>query len=397
MPAWRDEYPCSPLATVVVHAISKGMSDEPQPATISDVQRLRATLDAKGQKLVFTNGCFDLLHAGHVRYLQDARALGDALVIGLNSDASVRALKGPDRPLNNENDRAEVLSALRAVDAVVVFDDQRATSLIEAIRPHVYAKGGDYTVESLNHEERAALDQAGTEIRILPLVPGRSTTSTINKMLGNGSKDECGGGGHSKLRIAVLGSSAGSNLRAIIGEAHAGTLDAEIVCAISDQAESGFLSLAGEAGVHAVFVDPGTNPRKLGEAAQKEIYEHLERARVDVVVLAGFMRILKEPVISAYSGRIVNVHPSLLPKHKGANAPQLALDAGDAESGCTVHLVTAEIDDGRTLAQASVPVLPGDTAETLHARIKAKEHKLLPQVLHQWRQLGLPVRGAGAS
>ncbi len=368
------------------------MPDEHQSATIADVQRLRAELDAQGKKLVFTNGCFDLLHAGHVRYLNDARALGDAMVIGLNSDASVRALKGPDRPLNTENDRSEVLCALRAVDAVVVFDDQRATSLIEAIRPHVYAKGGDYTVESLNHEERNALDAAGTEIRILPLVPGRSTTRTINKMLGSSQDDACGDS--SRLRIAVLGSGKGSNLLAIIGAVRSGALDAEIACVISDQAESNFLKIATEAGVHAVFVDPGTNPRKLGEAAQKEIFEHLERARVDVVVLAGFMRILKAPVISAYSGRIVNVHPSLLPKHKGANAPQYAIDARETETGCTVHLVTAEIDAGRTLAQASVPILPGDTAETLHNRIKTEEHKLLPKVLNEWRELGLAVRGS---
>lgn len=371
------------------------MPEEPLPATIPDVQRLRAELDAQGKKLVFTNGCFDLLHAGHVRYLHDARALGDALVIGLNSDASVRALKGPDRPLNTENDRAEVLSALRDVDAVVVFDDQRATSLIEAIRPHVYAKGGDYTVESLNREERGALERAGTEIRILPLVPGRSTTSTINKMQGGASKED---GSLRKLRLAVLGSGEGSNLRAIIAAVENTTLNAEIAVVISDQAESNFLKLGRDAGLASHFVDPGPNPRKLGEAAQKEIFEHLERARVDVVVLAGFMRILKEPVISAYSGRIVNVHPSLLPKHKGANAPQLALDAGDAETGCTVHLVTAEIDAGRTLAQATVPVLAGDTAISLHARIKEEEHKLLPRVLNEWRQLGLPVRGgAGAA
>lgn len=369
------------------------MTDEHRPNTVAEVRNLREELDRKGQKLVFTNGCFDLLHAGHVRYLQDARALGDALVIGLNSDASVRVLKGPDRPLNHENDRSEVLSALRAVDAVVVFDDQRATSLIEAIRPHVYAKGGDYTIESLNAEERAALQNAGTDIRILPLVPGRSTTSTINKMLGTAPDDT----GLGRLRIAVLGSGQGSNLNAIITAIQTGALNAEIVAVISDQAESNFLAIARAAGLPSHYVDPGGNPRKLGDAAQKEIFEHLQRARVDVVVLAGFMRILKDPVISSYAARIVNVHPSLLPKHKGANGPQLALDAGDTEAGCTVHLVTQEIDAGRTLAQASVPVLPGDTAETLHARIKTEEHKLLPKVLHEWRELGLPVRGAGVS
>ncbi|WP_395736755.1 phosphoribosylglycinamide formyltransferase [Prosthecobacter sp.] len=361
------------------------------PATIADVRRLRDTLDQQGKKLVFTNGCFDLLHAGHVRYLEQARALGDAMVVALNSDASVRVLKGPDRPLNSQNDRAEVMAALRAVDAVVIFDDARATALIEAIRPHVYAKGGDYTVESLNREERSALEAAGSQISILPLVPGRSTTSTINKMLAT----DCTLASNAKLRLAVLGSGAGSNLRAIISAIQAGTLNAEIAIALSDQSESAFLQIAREAGLSALHVDGGANPRKFSDAAQKEIFEHLERARVDVVVLIGFMRILKDPVISAYAGRIVNVHPSLLPKHKGANAPQLAIDAGDPETGCTVHLVTAEIDAGRILAQATVPVHAGDTAEKLHARIKTEEHKLLPQVLNEWRERGLPVRGAG--
>lgn len=361
------------------------------PATLADVQRLRATLEQQGKKLVFTNGCFDLLHAGHVRYLQQARALGDALVVGLNSDASVRVLKGPDRPLNSQNDRAEVLAALRTVDAVVVFEEARVTALIEAIRPQVYAKGGDYTVDSLNREERTALEHAGSDICILPLVPGRSTTSTINKMLG--SAEAC----EPKLRLAVLGSGEGSNLRALIAATQTGMLDAEIVVTLSDQADSNFLKTARAAGLPTHGVDGGPNPRKLSEAAQKEIFEHLERARVDVVVLAGFMRILKEPVIGAYRDRMVNVHPALLPKHKGANAPQLAIEAGDSESGCTVHLVTAEIDAGRILAQAKVPVMANDTPETLHARIKLEEHKLLPQVLNEWRERGLPVRGAGAS
>jgi formyltetrahydrofolate-dependent phosphoribosylglycinamide formyltransferase len=353
------------------------------PDTAAAVRQLRDELNAQGKKLVFTNGCFDLLHAGHVRYLADARALGDAMVVALNSDASVRALKGSSRPLNNENDRAEVLCALRVVDAVVVFDDERVTSLIEAIRPHVYAKGGDYTVESLNAEERAALQSVGAEIRILPLVPGRSTTATIQKM-------HAPQGG--KLRIAVLGSGVGSNFSAIVDAIQDGKLDVEVVAAISDQKDSGFLAIARKAGIPSHFVDPGTNPKKLGEAAQKEIFDHLERARTDVVVLAGFMRILKDPVIREYSGRIVNVHPSLLPKHKGAHAVQDALDAGDSEAGCTVHLVTAEIDTGDILEQGRVPVLPGDTAAVLHDRIKQVEHVLLPQVLKEWRQRGLAVR-----
>lgn len=353
-------------------------ADDFSPMTAAQVRYLRDELHAQGKKLVFTNGCFDLLHAGHVRYLNEARALGDAMVVALNSDESVRELKGPTRPINSENDRAEVMAALRAVDAVVIFGDKRATALIETIQPHIYAKGGDYTVDSLNPEERAALDAAGTAIRILPLVPGRSTTRTVQRMT-------CEAAG-SRLRIGVLGSGEGSNLRAILAAITAGTLQADISVALSDQADSKFLHIAREAGVPAIHVDGGPNPRRFGDAAQKEIAEHLQRAQVDVVVLIGFMRILKEPTLSLYADRIVNVHPSLLPKHKGANAPQLAIEAGDAETGCTVHLVTAEIDAGRILAQATVPVLPGDTPEKLHARIKEQEHKLLPQVLAEWKK-----------
>ena len=139
-------------------------------------------MDGDGRRLVFTNGCFDLLHAGHVRYLRQARALGDALAVGLNSDRSVRELKGEGRPLNTEGDRAEVLAALGCVDYVVVFDGKRATELLRAVRPHIYAKGGDYTPDSLDAEERSALRACGAEIKILPLVPGRSTTALIGKI-----------------------------------------------------------------------------------------------------------------------------------------------------------------------------------------------------------------------
>ena len=136
---------------------------------------------ASGRRLVFTNGCFDLLHVGHVRYLQAARALGDALVVAVNGDASVRALKGPSRPINAEDDRAEVLAALACVDYVTTFHTERVTELVREIRPQVYAKGGDYTLDSLNPEERAALEESGAEIRILPLVPGKSTTAILGK------------------------------------------------------------------------------------------------------------------------------------------------------------------------------------------------------------------------
>lgn len=147
----------------------------------AELSQIRDASEREGRKMVFTNGCFDLLHVGHVRYLQAARALGDMLVVAVNGDVSVRALKGPTRPINSEEDRAEVLSALECVDYVTLFYTDRITDLAREIRPHIYAKGGDYTVESLNPEEVAALRTAGSEIRILPLVPGKSTTSTIEK------------------------------------------------------------------------------------------------------------------------------------------------------------------------------------------------------------------------
>jgi D-glycero-beta-D-manno-heptose 1-phosphate adenylyltransferase len=133
----------------------------------------------QGKTIVFTNGCFDLVHAGHVRYLAAARQLGDILVVGLNGDASVRELKGEGRPLNAQEDRAEVMAALGAVDYVIVFDEKRAANLIREVRPQIYAKGGDYTVNSLDPDEGAALKEIGARIEILPLVPGKSTSQLV--------------------------------------------------------------------------------------------------------------------------------------------------------------------------------------------------------------------------
>jgi rfaE bifunctional protein nucleotidyltransferase chain/domain len=135
-----------------------------------------------GKTIVFTNGCFDLLHAGHVRYLASARQLGDILVVGLNGDASVRELKGEGRPLNSEEDRSEVIAALGAVDYVIVFDEKRAANLMREVRPQIYAKGGDYTVNSLDPDEVAALKEIDARIEILPLVPGKSTSQLIQAL-----------------------------------------------------------------------------------------------------------------------------------------------------------------------------------------------------------------------
>ena len=131
---------------------------------MEELSQVRDEMENSGRQLVFTNGCFDLLHAGHVRYLQQARQLGHALAVGLNNDDSVRGLKGEGRPLNPEDDRAEVLAALGCVDYVVIFEGKRATNLLQAVRPHLYAKGGDYTPDSLDKDERQVLDAAGSEI-----------------------------------------------------------------------------------------------------------------------------------------------------------------------------------------------------------------------------------------
>ncbi len=150
--------------------------------TVSELACVRDCMAGEGRNLVLTNGCFDILHVGHVRYLTQARLLGDALAVALNGDASVRALKGEGRPVNPEADRAEVLAALACVDFVVVFQEVRLHGLIRQIRPMIYAKGGDYTVESLDAGEREALLESGANIRILPFVPGYSTTATISKL-----------------------------------------------------------------------------------------------------------------------------------------------------------------------------------------------------------------------
>jgi D-glycero-beta-D-manno-heptose 1-phosphate adenylyltransferase len=149
---------------------------------LAELSRRSQEMRSLGKKLVATNGCFDLLHAGHVRYLRAARSLGDALVVGLNGDESVRTLKGNDRPLNNARDRAEVLAALEDVDLVVIFPDARATQFLEAAAPSLYVKGGDYKPETLEPNERATLEKIGAEIRIVPFESGYSTSELIERL-----------------------------------------------------------------------------------------------------------------------------------------------------------------------------------------------------------------------
>src|ERR1700751_3005651 len=135
-----------------------------------------------GKKLVATNGCFDLLHVGHVRYLQAARALGDFLAVGVNGARSVHELKGSGRPIVTENDRAEVLAALQCVDFVTIFPEKRATRFIAAINPAIYVKGGDYTSETLNDEERKVLEELDAEVRLIPFQPGYSSSRLIDQL-----------------------------------------------------------------------------------------------------------------------------------------------------------------------------------------------------------------------
>lgn len=142
----------------------------------------RAALRQRCRKLVVTNGCFDILHLGHVTYLENARAFGDALLVGLNSDASVHLLKGSTRPVNVEGDRAAVLAALESVSGVCVFTDKTATRFLAAAQPDIYIKGGDYTPETMNQEERRTVEQAGGKVVIVPLVPGKSTTALLEKI-----------------------------------------------------------------------------------------------------------------------------------------------------------------------------------------------------------------------
>lgn len=146
--------------------------------------RYREKLRNEGKKLVVTNGCFDLLHRGHASYLAAAREHGDALLVLVNSDASVRSLKGPSRPVVDEYSRAFLLASLRAVDAAVIFDSSRCDRELAVLKPDLYVKAGDYTLEKLDPIERAALEAAGTEIVFMPFVAGFSTTGTLKKILG---------------------------------------------------------------------------------------------------------------------------------------------------------------------------------------------------------------------
>jgi phosphoribosylglycinamide formyltransferase-1 len=181
------------------------------------------------------------------------------------------------------------------------------------------------------------------------------------------------------FRIGVLGSGKGSNFAAIADAITAGKVPAEVAIVLSDVAEAGILALARERQLPAQFIPPGKFRTKLDEEAERAFVTALQAARVDLIVLAGFMRVLKGDFLRAFEGRIVNIHPSLLPSFPGLEAWKQALDYGVKVAGCTVHFVDAGVDSGAIIAQQTVPVLDNDTAETLHKRIHAVEYQLYPE------------------
>lgn len=192
------------------------------------------------------------------------------------------------------------------------------------------------------------------------------------------------------LRLGVLGSGKGSNFRAVREAIQAGRLRAEIVLVISDVPGAGILDFAAEAGIPTATVTDPKFRTKLSPEVEHRQVALLQEARVDLVVLAGYMRMIKAPMLEAFPRRIINIHPSLLPKFPGLEAWKQALAAGEKTTGCTVHFVDAGMDTGEVLAQAEVPILAGDTAETVHARIQVEEHRIYPQVIARFATGELP-------
>jgi phosphoribosylglycinamide formyltransferase-1 len=187
----------------------------------------------------------------------------------------------------------------------------------------------------------------------------------------------------SPLRLGILGSGRGSNFRAIMAQIIDGRVDAEVRLVISDVQNAGILSYARDLNIPTLYVQPGRFKTKLEPEVEHDIVRLLQEADVELVVLAGFMRIVKEPLLKAFGGRMINVHPSLLPEYPGLESWKQALEAGEKIAGCTVHIVDGGIDTGTILEQRSVPIWPGDTPERLHERIQEAEHAILPEVIQR--------------
>ena len=184
-----------------------------------------------------------------------------------------------------------------------------------------------------------------------------------------------------RLRIAILGSGKGSNCRAILDRIREGKLLADVRLVISEHFDAGILDIAREFGIPNAFLPPGPFRTRLSPESEANLVQMLREADVELVVLAGFMRVLKTPMLEAFPQRIINIHPSLLPKFPGLEAWKQALAAGERKTGCTVHYVDASIDGGEIIAQREVPILPNDTAESLHARIQVAEREIYPEAI----------------
>ncbi len=183
------------------------------------------------------------------------------------------------------------------------------------------------------------------------------------------------------LALGILGSGKGSNCRAILEQVRSGKLGAEVRLIVSDVFEAGILNIAREFRVANAYLPPGKFRTRLEPLIEMELVKMLQAAGVELVVLAGFMRVLKEPMLEAFPRRIINLHPSLLPKYPGVEAWAQALAAGETMTGCSVHYVDAGIDSGEIIAQREVPILPNDTSDSLHARIQIAERELYPEVI----------------
>lgn len=183
------------------------------------------------------------------------------------------------------------------------------------------------------------------------------------------------------LSLGILGSGSGSNMQAIVDAIEDGRLDARIALVLSDNPKAYILERAANYGIPSGVIDCSPFRMKFPEEAQEETARMLKSAGVDLVCLAGFMRLVKKPLLAAFPNAILNIHPSLLPAFPGLEAWKQALDAGVSETGVTVHLVDSGMDTGPVLGQEKVPVLPNDTSESLHARIQLSEHRLYPQVI----------------
>ena len=184
-----------------------------------------------------------------------------------------------------------------------------------------------------------------------------------------------------RLQLGILGSGKGSNCRAILENIRNGTLSAEARVVISDVLDAPILEIAREFSIPNAYLPPGQFRTRLEPTVEAELVRMLRDAEVELVALAGFMRVLKAPMLEAFPRRIINIHPSLLPRFPGLEAWKQALATGEAVTGCTVHFVDEKIDHGDIIAQREVPILPNDTPETLHARIQVAEHQLYPEVI----------------